>query len=680
MKGSDTVKKKTSYRRRGNTKIRKQEKIYKKTAKVTLTGRFLSTSSGGVFFPFDADGNVSEDKYFIETGDTLGAMNGDTVTVRLLPHRRDAKVIDISERAIKTVIGTYLLEDRYAEEYYVDPDDSKLRFTILIIGNECDEKATDGDKVAVRLTYYPERYGEEAEGVITAVFGDSCTREANYSAILHESGIITKFSSEAEAIAAECEHDILTPCGRVDLRDETIFTIDGADAKDLDDAISVKRNGDGYQLGVHIADVSNYVKEGTALDKEAMERGTSVYFSDKVVPMLPVALSNGICSLNSGLDRYTLSAIIDIDRFGEIKGVRPCKAIINSKVRGVYTEVNALINGEADDALKGKYAPILDGTLDLALELYAKLKNKSIRRGALDLESAEAKVILDENGEPVDIVKRDRGVAEMLIEQFMLCANEAIATYLTKKGLPCVYRIHEKPDSDKIMSFVKFAHNLKLQPPYCKKENITPGYFGVILDKAKQAGVGYSVSHVLLRSMQKAKYSEKNAGHFGLASSCYAHFTSPIRRYPDLAVHRILSATLVEDKNEVVKKYTSFASKAAKKSSDAELRALEAERAIDDLYKAIYMSKHIGKEYDAQISSVTSFGLFCMLDNTCEGLVPLMQMKNRYWYDSESMTLSCKSHTYRLGDKVRIKVERVDISTRKVDFSLVDESSDDKNK
>ena len=667
--------KRISYRRRGSSKIKKQGNLYKSKTrdKVVLCGKFLSTSSGGIFFPFDENGELREDKYYIEETDTSGAMNGDIVKVKLLPRRRDVRVIEITERAVKTVIGTYILDERNGEEYYVEPDNTKLRFTIYITGNESGVQARDGDKVEVRLTYYPERFGEEAEGVINSVFGDSCTREANYSAILHESGIITKFSPEATSIAAESEHDIPQPFGRVDFRNDTVFTIDGADAKDLDDAICVKKNGDGYVLYVHIADVSNYVPEGSVLDKEAMQRGTSVYFSDKVIPMLPETLSNGICSLNSGLDRYTLSAIIDIDKFGEIKGVKPCKGIINSKVRGVYTEVNAIIDGEADNVLLEKYAPILDGTLDHALELYAKLKAKSERRGALELESAEAKIILDENGEPVDIIKRERGVAEMLIEQFMLCANEAIATYLTKKGLPCVYRIHEKPDSEKITAFIKFAHNLNLDPPYCKKENITPGYFGVILDKAKAKGLGFPVSHVLLRSLQKAKYSERNAGHFGLASTCYCHFTSPIRRYPDLAVHRILTAAITEEKNDSAKRYASFAFKAAKKSSDAELRALEAERSIDDLYKTLYMNNHVGKEFDAVISSVTSFGIFCMLENTCEGLVPLMQMKNKYWFNPESVTLSCGSHVYRLGDAVRIKVERVDVSRRQIDFSLVNE-------
>ena len=660
------------YGRRTSHSRSRQERIYKTKKDITLIGRFLSTSVGGVFFELDGE-DLKDNKYFIDASATKGALNGDTVKVKLLPRGRDARVVEIIERNVTTVIGTLELDERYGDDWYVEPDDSKLRFTVAVIDVKDGLKVSDGDKVEITLVYYPERFGEEAEGIITAVFGNSRTREANYDAILHECGIVTRFSEDAERLAAECEHDVLTPEGREDLRDEVIFTIDGADAKDLDDAISVKKSGDGYVLGVHIADVSNYVKPGTALDKEALQRGTSVYFSDKVVPMLPVALSNGICSLNSGLDRYALSAIIDIDKFGEIKGVRPCKSIIRSRVRGVYSEINKIIGGEADADLLEKYSVILDGTLDTALELYNVRKLRNDKRGALELDSAEGKIILDENGDPIDIVRRERGISEMMIEQFMLCANEAIANYMTKKGVPCVYRVHDKPDPEKVMSFIKFAHNLKLNPPYCKKENITPGYFGVILDKARANNLGAPVSYMLLRSMQKAKYSERNSGHFGLASDCYCHFTSPIRRYPDLATHRILSALLTEDKADVSKKYTSFAAKAAKLSSEAEVRALEAERAIDDLYKTVYMSKMVGKEFDAIISSVTAFGMFCALENTCEGLIPLNSMRNKYWYDPEGMTLSNNRISYRLGDKVRIRVERADISTQRVDFSLVDE-------
>lgn len=662
------------YRRRGGSAQKKRGRIYMSKTAPTRTGRFSSTSSGGVFFEFDPQGELTDKKYFIDIDDTMGAINGDTVTVKLFPGRNNAKVIKINERTITHFIGTYVTDGMYSDDSYVDPDDSKLRFTAAISGIECERKPEDGDKVEVRITCYPKRFGDEVEGVITEVFGNSCTRQANYSAILHQCGIITEFTAEAQKQAGEQEHDIPSLVGREDLRSELIFTIDGEDAKDLDDAISVKKTDIGYTLGVHIADVSHYVRDGSALDKDAFSRGTSIYFADKVVPMLPVALSNGICSLNFGLDRYALSAIIDIDRFGQIKHTRLCKSVINSKVRGVYSEINSIIDGSASEQLMEKYACVTQsGMLDDALELYFALKKKSEQRGALELDSSDCKVILDENGDPRDILRCERGIAERMIEQFMLCANEAVAMFLSENGVPCVYRVHDKPEPEKVMSFIKFAHNLGIEPPYCRKDNITPAYFGTVLDKARRKGLGFSVSYILLRTMQKAKYSENNSGHFGLSSKCYCHFTSPIRRYPDLTVHRIISEILENGTDSAIRKYTGFAAKAAKSSSQAELRALEAERAIDDLYKTIYMAGRVGAEYDATVSSVLSFGLFCMLDNTCEGLVSVSSMKNNYWYDPDSLTLSCAAKTYRIGDRVKIKVEQVDIATRRVDFSLLDE-------
>lgn len=643
---------------------------------LTLMGRFLSTSVGGVFFEIKADGTLEDKKYFVESDGTRGAMNGDTVTVRAKPSNNSAYVIEINERVIKTVIGTLYEDGRYYPPQYVQPDDTKLRFNVSVVGNDCSVKPADGDKVEITITEYPESMEEDACGVVTAVFGDSCSREANYSAILREHGIVTEFGEEALADAASHEHDMLSSEGRTDLRNDTVFTIDGAGAKDLDDAISAKRDGEGYILGVHIADVSHYVREGTALDKEAMRRGTSVYFSDKVVPMLPVTLSNGICSLNAGVDRYTLSVFVKLDKFGEIKDASLKRTIINSKVRGVYSEINAIIEGVADKETEKKYSSVKD-TLDIMLEMYAVLKRKSEKRGALDLDSNEAEIILDENGEPAEIIKRERGDGERLIEQFMLCANEAVASWLSANGLPCVYRIHEDPEWDKVSDFIKFAHNLKLRPEYVKKENIRPAYFGKILDKARKEGLSVPVSYMLLRTMKKARYSEVNAGHFGLSCARYCHFTSPIRRYPDLSVHRIINYVLDgHSVQETVKKYTSFASISAKTSSENELSALEAERDIDDLYKTIYMKKHIGKEFDATVSSVTSFGLFCELENTCEGLVPIRTMKHRYYFDQENMTLSSRNVTYRLGDKVKIKVENANVSLRLIDFSLVDEPDD----
>lgn len=638
-----------------------------------MKGRFFSITSGGLFFELNPDGTLSEEKYYIDSDDTLGAMNGDVVTVKTLGKRHDVYVTDIEERAVKKVIGTVYTDER-TDETYLDPEDSKIRFNFLIVGSDCKEKAKDGDKAEIRITCYPEDICEDGEGLLTAVFGDSGTREANYSAILRSSEIITEFGKEAAEEAASHEHDVLSADGRADLRTLNIFTIDGEGAKDLDDAISVERKGDGYVLGVHIADVSNYVREDTALNKEAMARGTSVYFADKVVPMLPVSLSNGICSLNAGVDRYTLSAFIELDKFGEIKGAELKKSIINSKIRGVYSEINTIIDGNADEGLKEKYSAVLDGTLDTMIELYEKLKRKSEKRGALELDSADEEIILDDNGEPVDIVKRERGVGERLIEQFMLCANEAVAAWLTERGLPCVYRVHEKPDADKVSEFIGFAHNLGIKVDYVKKENITAEYLGRILERAsKKEGLSLPVSYMLLRTMKKAFYSNVCSGHFGLSSKCYCHFTSPIRRYPDLAVHRIISAAL-SGGTDVKRRYAAFAEKAAKTSSECEIKALTAEREISALYKTLFMSKHIGQEFDGVISSVTSFGMFCMLENTCEGLIPIATLKNKYFYNSETMTLTAADgNTYRIGDKVKIKVKNAVVSLRQIDFELMNE-------
>ncbi len=654
---------------------RNAERIYKKHMKSILrSGKFFANSSGGVFFETDNNGKLNDKKYFVDIDDTLGAMNGDGVVVKTRERDRSAVVTDITERAVSLVIGTLYSDERYTPSLFLIPDDSKIRFNISIVDSECPVNVKDGDKVEVRLERYPECANDEPEGVITAVFGQSSGKEANYTAILHECGIKTEFERETLREAEDCRNDVPIADKRLDLRSKVIFTIDGEDAKDLDDAISAERSGDGYILGVHIADVSHYVRPDSALDREAFERGTSVYFVDKVVPMLPAALSNGICSLNPGVDRYALSAIIKLDQCGEIKGVKLYKSIISSKIRGVYSEVNRLIDGDRDENLLNKYKAVHGKKLELMIEIYEKLRRKSEKRGALELDSEEARIYLDDGGNPVKIVKRDRGTAEKLIEQFMLCANEAVALWLTNNGYSCVYRVHEPPEWEKCVSFINFANNLKLAPPYVKKENIRPAYFTAILDKAREAGIGGPVSYMLLRTMRKAKYSDRNSGHFGLSSGCYCHFTSPIRRYPDLAVHRIISdAISCNDSVSVRKRYEDFVFDAAKASSENELKALEAERGIEELYKCLFLKDKIGQEFDAVVSSVTSFGLFCTLENTCEGLVPVSTMKNRYHFDEELLTLSSGNVVYRLGDIVRVKLENVDISTRKVDFSLVNE-------
>lgn len=615
-------------------------------------------------------------KYYIDRHRTASAVNGDIVVLRQTS-RNDAEVTDILLRASADVCGTaHEAEDEDGNTVWVVvPDDTKLDFDIIVTEPALDGEPHEGDKVLVHVTVFPDDEWEDAEGVILRVYGAPDSKAANYRAILDEHSVVTEFSLEALTEAEAAADQELVPDGRVDLRDRFIFTLDGADAKDLDDAISVRRDGENYVLGVHIADVSHYVRHKTRLDREAMGRGTSIYFADRVVPMLPRVLSNGICSLNAHVDRYALTAEMTVNASGEILKTELCKSIINSSLRGVYSELNAVLSGEADEEIIAKYAVIPEEMLRSACELYEILKAKSARRGALELDSEEAAIVLDEAGEPVGIVRRERGVGEMMIEQFMLCANEGVATWMNERGIPCVYRIHEQPDEEKLGAFLEFAHNLGLQPEYVRRGGkIKASYFSRILDRARERGIGTPVSYVLLRTMMKARYSEICSGHFGLGSERYCHFTSPIRRYPDLTVHRVISAMLKKGSAEYVRdKFGGFAAISARSSSDGELRALAVEREMDDLFKAIYLSRFVGQTFPATVSSVTSFGMFCRLPNTCEGLVPISSLDGFFTFNEKTLSLVSDDVRYRIGDSVTVRVENVDISTRKVDFSLVKE-------
>lgn len=638
-----------------------------------LTGAFSSSARGDYGFV------TSEGKeYFVPPRFTAGAKNGDTVAIKKIDIRskyagkgNEAEVVGIIKHANETVIGTFKLlpqGGRYISGA-VTPDDARLRFTVYI-NRKFFGGAKDGDKVVCLVTSFPEYEDEEASGKITEVLGKADSQEANYKAILIKNGITTEFSDKALAEAEEASKEKIKIAGRVDLRKENIFTIDGADAKDLDDAISVKKTKNGYVLGVHIADVSHYVRENTILDSEAMSRGTSVYFTDKVVPMLPVALSNGICSLNAGVNRYALSAIMTLDKYGNIEKTEIKRSVICSKVRGVYSELNDIIEkGEKSEFYK-KYEHVYDDFSKM-LELYGVLKTKARRKGAIELEGEEAKIILDNTGHPTDIVKRERGESEKLIEQFMLCANEAVATYLNTLKLPCVYRVHEEPDPEKINSFAVFASNLGVDTsPLHTKGPVTPAALSQVLENAKRKGCFDIVSSVLLRSLMKAKYSSVQKAHFGLATELYCHFTSPIRRYPDLTVHRIINA-LLDGKD--VSTYASFASDSARESSENEQKAVNAEREIEDLYKCVYLGDRIGEEYDAVICSVTSFGFFARTKNLCEGLVKIESLNGNFYFDERNYSLTAGKKSYRLGDEVRVKVESVDIISGRAVFTLCGE-------
>ncbi len=670
----------------------KRGKLIKTADSGYTVGIYRSTTRGFGFVLQDS-GDI-----FISRDNSHGAMMGDRVMVSLIKgighgEHPEGEVVRIIDRAVKEVVGTIRIVRGSASKakvtkhgkkskkvpvkaaqtrVIVTPDDPRFTFKINIPTAQANG-AKDGDKVLVKITHYSNGCDDNAAGRVLRIFGASDSYTANYQAILYANGIKTRFDdatlAEAKAIVPGCVTE-----GRLDLRDKVIFTIDGADAKDFDDAISIERTGDGYLLGVHIADVAEYVKEGSALDDEAMRRGTSVYFTDKVVPMLPEELSNGVCSLNRDSDKYALSALMRIDSDGGIVEAEFRESVISSKVRGVYHEVNDVLENGDKSEFFGKYEFLLDDTLPTMLELYNILLTKSRSRGSLELETTESVILLDENGMPTDIIPRERGISERMIEQFMLAANEAAASWLTSMALPCVFRTHEEPSSEKVQIFAEFIHNLGLDVRPLRRRKLIPSSYREVAAEAAEKGLSAVVTPVMLRSLMKAKYSSASAPHFGLGCALYCHFTSPIRRYPDLAVHRIIKAALHGDiDGTTLAKYEAFASDAAEKSSENELRSLNAERDIEDLYKVLFMSDKIGMEFDGIISSVTGFGMFVELENTCEGLVAINTLPGWYEFDEKSRRLIGESgKIFSLGQRVKIIVEDCDIVSRRIDFSLVE--------
>ncbi len=654
--------------RRGRVSARKMHD------EIRCEGIFQGTKSG---FGFVTPDNGYERDIFIPEGRCGGAISGDYVEVIYHTYRgysseekTEGRIVRIIKYGIDTVVGE-IQQQRVsgyrrsgALKYVVEPDDNKLSIRPYI-KDLCGAKV--GDKVAVKIER-SKFFGGEIEGKIVSNFGKAESKSANYEAILFESGIEVDFTEEELLDATRVAKKHISEEGRLDLTNEKILTIDSESAKDLDDAVSVKKVKNGWHLGVHIADVSSYVTEKTPLDRAVMKRGTSVYFTDKVVPMLPRVISNGVCSLNAGEKKYTLSAIMHLNNEGEIVDVRIEKSIIVSKVRGVYSEVNKILSGEADGAITEKYKTVLP-MLKRMNELYEVLAKKSEARGALELETHEAEIILNEQGEPCDIVYRERGVAERIIEQFMLCANEAVACELTKRKIPLVYRVHEAPPEEKLDSFLTFVHNLGYDTSLISKEKIEPRDFSALLKKAEEDGTLVPVSYTMLRSMSKAKYSDIQHSHFGLAIENYCHFTSPIRRLSDLATHRIIHKVLLDGKSPEI--YRSYAKRAAVAATDAELRAISAERRIENLYKTIFMSNKIGEEFSATVVSITSFGIFAELDNTCEGLIPMSELPGLFTFDEKNITMRQGSTVYRLGDRIRVRLEEADMARGKLRLSLL---------
>ena len=644
----------------------------------SITARGIYSGSKSSFGFVSLEGESRD--IFIPGGNTHGAIDGDYVEVVYHKYRNydgeektEGRITSIVEVGRRTVIGT-LTEDmrrhgrRYFRVFFLTPDDPKIttRFYVRDLGG-----ARIGEKVEALIL----RDGSLEPGCdIIRVFGRPEDRMANYEAILAESEIITEFTPEELAMAEKVAEEPISLEGRDDLRSEVIFTIDGEGAKDLDDAVSLRRlPGGGWRLGVHIADVSHYVVERTALDRCVMQRGTSVYFTDKVIPMLPPSLSNGACSLNGGEDKYAISAFISLDGEGNITDLKLRPTVINSRVRGVYSEVNRLLSGEGDGELKKKYKSVLP-TLERMAELYYVLLEKSKRRGAIDFDADEAVVILNGEGSPVAVERRERGLSERIIEQFMLTANEAVASYLTRMSIPCVYRIHEAPPPEHFSDFLSYLESLDFDVRELSKHEPTPKDLAHILDLAEQKGLSAPVSYTMLRSMAKAKYSEVGGGHFGLGIQDYCHFTSPIRRLSDLATHRIIRRVLFEGKR--AESYASYAKRAAAAATEGELRAVGAERRIEDLYKVVYMADHVGEVYPATVGSITSFGMFCSLDNTCEGLVPISELPGVFTFDERNLTLRSRYKTYRIADRILVRLEEANIIRGKLRFSVVSQEND----
>lgn len=649
---------------------RHERRSDKQGSETTAVGVFSGTKSGFGFVT--PDKAVCDRDIFIPAGKTKGALDGDRVRVSYRTFsssggsvRTEGRVLAVEE-GVRTLYGVVVWMREGVGRHRrtvarLSPTRARLPFLPEIEGGLT---AEEGDLVEARIL---RREGENLSCEVVRVFGNADKKDANYGAILADCGIPVDFSPEALAEAERVAKEPVARTERLDLTGDIIFTIDGADAKDLDDAVSLSRTADdGYLLGVHIADVSHYVKEKTPLDRAAMARGTSVYFVDKVVPMLPPTLSNGACSLNAGEDKYALSALITLSPAGDILSTEIHESVIRSRVRGVYSEVNDLFKEGQSSCFYPKYAEVYD-TLSAMRQLFSLLEKKNSARGAITLDRPEPVISLGEDGMPCDVRVRERGEAERLIEAFMLVANEAVARKMKAQGIPCVYRVHAAPSEEKAEELTTFLHNIDFDTSYIQKNAVTAKALSAILDKAKERDIAEVVSYVVLRSMAKAEYSARAEGHFGLSLPLYCHFTSPIRRVSDLAVHRILHGVLFD--GESPKKYESYAARAAAAATEGELRALSAERRIEDLYKVLYMQDKVGETFPATVSSVTAFGVFATLSNTIEGLIPVSTLPGVFFYDEKTVTLRSRDVAYRLGDRIRVRLEEVDLLRGKLRFS-----------
>ena len=663
--------------------LNRKGKIRLSQKDILIEGLFRANERGFGFVTIDPE----EDDIYIPKESTNFAMNGDTVSVDIIQtsdpfsdRGAEGKIVEIKKRAINQIVGEFVAyNEKEITEYdlygYVIPKDKKINTLTVNIAAE-GIKPVDGSIVIAEVTHYPEKeYPKSLEGLVKKIVGHKNDPGMDIMSIIVAHGIPVAFPDDVMA-AAEQVPDSIVPSdlqGRRDIRDQVIVTIDGEDAKDLDDAVTVRKLTNGnYFLGVHIADVSYYVTEGSPLDLEAYERGTSVYLTDRVVPMIPQRLSNGICSLNPKVPRLTMSCEMEITTEGQVIKHDIFSSVIQTTERMTYTTVNEILEEENSETIH-KYESLVPMFKEMG-ELHHILETMRKRRGAISFEDREAQVMVDSKGHPEEILLRSRGTGERLIESFMLVANETVAKHYHDSNVPFLYRIHEQPKEEKMQRFFDFAAVFGILVKGTKTD-ITPKDLQNVLKQVADRPEEPVINTMLLRSMQQARYSEDNYGHYGLAADFYTHFTSPIRRYPDLIVHRLIRNYSTSSSESTKEKWSLHLPDIADHSSKMERRAVETEREVDAMKKAEFVADKIGEEYEGIISSVTKFGLFVELSNTIEGLIHVNSLKQDYFHFIENhMALVGErtGMTLKIGQKVRIKVEKANPETREIDFELLE--------
>lgn len=644
--------------------LKKKDTKSKSKAK-RVEGKIQLTSKGYAFLiPTD----ITIEDIFIAEKNLNGAMHNDKVVVSVLPtggRREEGKVIQVLERGNERIVGVLHIIKKVA---FVKPDDVKFGKDISIPLSKT-FGANDGDKVVAKITrYYASK--RNPDGEIIEVLGKPNDIDTEVLAVIRSYGLYDGFPDKVQSVAQELPESIDKSkySNRLDYTNNITFTIDGEDTRDIDDAISIEINSKGNRvLGVHIADVGEYVKKDSIIDKEAFKRGTSVYFPNLVLPMLPRELSNGICSLNERVDRLALSCFMEFDKNANLVSHKICESIINSKKRFTYTKVQAIFDGDKDEA------PELIEALLTMRTLAKELEKKRVDRGAIEFNIPEVQISLNDLGDVLNLTKREHNESHKLIETFMIVANETIASHFVDKKAPFVYRIHEKPEEEKINRLVGMVNGFGIKHTIDDPADVEPIEIQKLLKSIEGEPCEYVLNKIALRCMKKAKYSPECIGHYGIASPKYCHFTSPIRRYPDLTIHRIIKEYLhgdISDREKLILK--DFVNVASIQSSETERNAESVERDVDDLYRVFYMTHHIGEEFDGVISGVTGFGIFVELDNTVEGMIRIDSLpQDQYEYFEDRFCLKGYKHTYTIGDKVRVKSTRADILAREIDFELI---------